>query len=244
MKDNEATNNEVSELQKENKDISKNLGEHLLRRMLISWLAFPVISVSALLIGIFIGQQARSSGSSGSEINLNLATLQTANSDIFIATLTVAGLAMGIIPIVSFYYLSELKDIWGDIKSNLLFRKKRKSEKIKQLFYTQEYLLEALLTNRKKVIKRYTQITLIFSAFALFFLVFAYMMFGVQSAFQSETVSIVNATVINMMLNVELLIAIIGAVFPLVSLALYDAGYKVFRGYDVKGKEVMLVYPE
>jgi len=233
---------ELNQLQEENKEMLKGLGEHILRRMLASWLIAPFALVLSL-VTIFVLGMTGILGIPNTQILIDLEILESINSDIFAATITVVGLIIGMVPIISFFYLGELKDARIDIKKSLTERKKEKSKEIKDALEVQENLLDVIITNMNKAVKTYTQIAVAFSAFSLLVLLFVYMEIGVQNAIHSGTSIMGDNIAINVLFNIVILFFIGTEVFPLVGLALYDLGYKIIR-YKHNGKEVTLVIPE
>ena len=243
MADKRNENTELNELREENRELCKTLGEHLLRRMLASWFIVPLgftifflVIFTLISTGVIITPHIPI-------ISLDFAILKSVNSDVFIGTLTFAGLIVGIVPIISFFYLGELKDRGMDIIKSIKERMRGQSAEIKKLLQTQEYLYDVLLTNMRKAVKQYTQATVAFSVFSLLGLVLAYVITGSQNAVNSGTGIMADNLALNIMLSIQLLFYIAMEVFPLVGLALYDSGYRVIR-FKERGRQFTLVTSE
>ncbi|HKM59933.1 MAG TPA: hypothetical protein VJY36_03585 [Candidatus Bathyarchaeia archaeon] len=215
---------------------------HLLRNMLLQWLIAPII-LTVFFILILIGAFAPILGPPQT-IQVDLSILSGLNSDLFIATLTLTGITLGIVPIISFFYIGELKEAATQIKDNLKARKKAtKMVNIKKDLDVQEYLNEVLVTNMKKTIIAYTEFASVASIFIAGILVLSYFWFGMASSVNSGTQVEVGYLTLNILISLLSVFYLVPQVPALWSIGLSRSGYKVNR--FKKGKQKFtIILPE
>lgn len=236
---------ELEEQDKINRNLCQTIEkEHTLRRMLVEWLFIP-LGFTAVTVIVYILTSTGVIATNGSPVQIDLTTLQTLNSDIFTATITVIGIIIGIVPLISFFYLDELKNVSQETHNNIREEKQGKSEELKGSLDSEEKFHDILHTKIKKAVKRYTESAVGFSVLSLLAITLMFFYFGIQN------LVLVNGTVpsstasnlgTNIIINITILFYVISEVFPLVSIAFYDVGYKAVRLINVETGEVCTAY--
>ena len=237
----EVTRSETyKEVHRETEELFKVVTDsHLLRNMLLQWLLPPLILTVIIVIVLILPPTGIPL-----KIQIDLPILSNLNSNLFIATLTFAGIILGIVPIISFFYIGELKEGIPQIKDNLDARKKAaKGDDIKELLDIQQSLYEVLVTNMKKSIIMYTEFASVGSIFLAGILVFSYFWFGIACSVNSGTAVEAGYLMLNIMVSILSLFYLVPQVPALWSIGLSKSGYKVNR--FKKGKEKFtIIFPE
>ena len=235
----------VEGIKKETKEISEALGEHLLRGMLLRWLLVPVTVTITVLIVYVLSTTGALTAMSGnpSPVQVDVSVLGSINSNIFAASLTFTGIILGVVPIVTFFYLGELKDSLPQIKNIHKDRKRGQTNEIKKLLDAQDYLYEVIATNMKKAIVRYTEIAVTSSIGLALLLVFVYGWIGIQASMVSGTSAMANYFVLNMIINMIILFYVGFEALAIWWIGLSRSGYKVNR-FKKNGVEYTLLTPE
>ena len=136
-----------------------------------------------------------------------MATLQSLNSDIFVATITIIGIVLGIVPLLSFFYIGELKDIAEENRNAIKEEKLRKSKAIKDLLDSEERLHGILHSKLRKAVKKYTEYAVVASVISLLLILSVYGYFGFQNSLSvsNPNSSVGDNVVFNKIFNITVL---------------------------------------
>jgi magnesium-transporting ATPase (P-type) len=218
------------ELQKETKELVEAVQSHTLRWMLAVWLIPPLV----LELLLFLGAIYSSSTGAQPVLNITLTRLETLASDVFVATITVVGLIIGFLPIISFFYLGVIKDDGKEIEDRLLREREGKSDEIKRMIDGLDYLYDVIGSHVESAVKKYTAINVMISFSAILGIIWSYITFSIQDT--------VNSLGWFLVISVFVLIPIVYAILPLVSMAFYAPSYKVIKHRE-NGRTLLAIFP-
>ena len=128
-------------------------------------------------------------------------------------SVTVNGLFIAFVPVISFFYIEEIKEKQKDVKEELQEEKKRfkENEDLKTIDYVYG-LASTLWHNIRSGVLKYTRTYLSVSILSLFYLVIFY---------------VVLSPTIFILADVCLLVIILTGVFPIIDIALYKPALKL-----------------
>lgn len=235
-------NEELKEIRKSNMELmelaGKNFHYYLLKQWVIISLLLPIGILLVALIFYFVKLPLPEP--------IALSKLEEISPVVFDATLTLNGLIIGFVPLISFFFVREMREHerdllqdWKDeekkrVKKDKKSKKeeKRKSENEKLKLMNANYTLLLMVShNLRSGVLRYARTYVAITILLQITLICAYI-----NAVGYEI------TVLSLLADIIILYVIFGGLIPLISIALYQPALRFVR-YFV-GREVIRIEPE
>lgn len=235
-------NEELKEIRKSNMELmelaGKNFHYYLLKQWVIVSLLLPIGILLVALIFYFVKLPLPEP--------IALSKLEEISPVVFDATLTLNGLIIGFVPLISFFFVREMREHerdllqdWKDeekkrVKKDKKSKKeeKRKSENEKLKLMNANYTLLLMVShNLRSGVLRYARTYVAITILLQITLICAYI-----NAVGYEI------TVLSLLADIIILYVIFGGLIPLISIALYQPALRFVR-YFV-GREVIRIEPE
>ena len=227
------TNEENKELEKLRKDIHElreNANTNYHWELLKQWITmigllvvvYVIVSITAVIVGRFMTLPEP----------IELSKIEGISSVIFQAIITINGLIIGFVPLISFFFAREVRERERGCKQDWKEEKEKYKEEKQRLINEYYTCLIMLWHNVRSGVLRYTQTYVLTSVFL-----------------QSMLVSIYVGTMVSGIASLCILISscvmfvVITGLFPIINIALYEPALR-FVGYIIPEKVVWRIESE
>jgi len=227
--------NQVDEDKKELQELNEELlkeaiaEKNIFRIMVKYWGIETLVIVGLNLLALFLTWAlAAANLITIPHLNIDPSKVEKIASDIFTASITVNGLFIGFVPLISFFFIGEVKESQNEIEQSLKEKREKSSDdETKKLIGKASDLYYVIFFNLRSGILKYLQAYVGVSILSEFFLIYFYIstgFSGISSLF--------------MFIDINLLLIIIAGLMPLIAVALHRPTFQLVR-YLVVEKEII-----
>jgi len=232
-------NDELKKLQKEIPQLEENADKNYHHELLKIWAKTIGLVLIGLLIGAILAWLFHDY-LPVPYIAVDSSKFEETAKTIFTSTVTLSGLIIGFLPVVSFFFVREIKEEQQSIKREWNkqveeYRDREESENKENnlnIINTYYVLLLMLYKNIRSGVLNYLKTYLLISLFLLFYLLM----------FFTEMI-LINLTVLFILIDTMFSVIILTGIVPIVWLALAEPTYRIVR-YVVPEKIIKVIEPE
>lgn len=223
---------DLEEIRKEISKLRQQAETNFYKEMRWLWVKIILVLLSISLASVFIGILL------GHFLPVfphmeNPSRDEQITSDLFIATITINGVITGFVPIISFFFNSEVKEDYREIEQELEQQRKVNRDKKQELIGTEKTLYFMILHNLRSGVLKYTQLFIMVSVLLQFILVGLYLF------------TVTNTMVIlYQIVDIPILMIIILGILPIINLALNKPALRFVEVIVKPAETVTRIEPE
>ena len=185
-----------------------------------------ILSIGVVIVGLILGLVVGHFGPSSQIQITNEVAVRNMSPVIFDATITVCGLMIGFVPVISIFFVGEIRKFYREVvEETAEIKKKSKGDELK-LVNSYLNLSNMTVQNIISGILKYTRDFVAVSVFLFLFLILGYMYLighGLEG--------------VSLFVDFIVLVIVITGIFPIVATALYQPTLKLVR-YVIPKEEI------
>jgi len=203
-------NKELGKLRKEISELRERTYADIYREMIKYWIMGILLIIGGGFLG-FLAIGIASRFITLPEFAVDLSKIGEIASDIFTVTIAVGGVAIGFVPLCSFFFLREIREHQNELEQDLEKQKKKSKGEKRKLIETINTHWFVIWNNLRSGILRYTRTFLLVSIFLQLILMEFYVVTTLQEM-----------APVYIIVDFIVLMIIITGLFPLINVALYQ----------------------